>query len=78
MVGFVTKNRYVLLIRMTISFGETNPPLSPGKGSIATAEDLQDYEDRKREVEEEIERRKRVGADVGKVRNREQIHLKSF
>ena len=39
----------------------------PGKSSIATAEDLQDYEDRKRELEEERERRKRVGADVGKV-----------
>ena len=38
-----------------------------GKSSIATAEDLQDYEDRKRELEEERERRKRVGADVGKV-----------
>ena len=39
----------------------------PGKSSIATAEDLQDYDDRKRELEEERERRKRVGADVGKV-----------
>ena len=38
-----------------------------GKSSIATAEDLQDFEDRKRELEMELERRKRVGADVGKV-----------
>ena len=38
-----------------------------GKDALATAEDLEDYDERKRELEEEMERRKRVGIDVGKV-----------
>ena len=38
-----------------------------GGSSAATAEDLEDYQNRKLELEEERERRKRVGADVGKI-----------